>query len=537
MCAYFPAPKNTHYEILSNVKNITSISFGVVTRIKLLKTPIGYNSSSMKTLSTKVSKWCPQFMAVVSIGVVGLFIGLQTLAPSVGVVSVAVAQPIQSFPADKNVSNLKSFWIRIFTEFSDESTIVHDKTNPHIFYKVIKHKGVEHFARKRLVSRTEKAVIAQLSHIYRKLERKKKRGQISKKTDPKSIYTKSELELVKYVPKEMLLNPKQIRTLAKNVRNQQGMNNRVRDGIERSMMYLDYVRSEFANAGLPTDLAYLPHVESSFNYKAYSRVGAAGIWQFMPVTAKFYKLKVSKEVDERLDPIKSTKAAVKLLKDNYRMLDSWPLAITGYNHGVNSMRRAVKKFGTNDFSKIFLSYNHDTFEFASKNFYPSFLAAVEVAKNPAKYFSEFSNDAKSPLISPVVLEHPIRLSDMLRKFKISLENLRDYNPHIMKVAYKNNARIPKGINLYLPGAGSIDDGLNQHNIRRGGDGVSGINNGGGSNYLPKYENGEGLPPLKIDHQNPWFQEWEDAFPGMLSRKTKQENNVNKSKDLLASNSI
>jgi len=278
------------------------------------------------------------------------------------------------------------------------------------------------------------------------------------------------------------------------------MNNRVRDGIERSHMYLDYVKSEFEKANLPIELAYLPHVESSFNFKAYSRVGAAGIWQFMPATAKFYKLKVSKEVDERLDPIKSTKAAVRLLRDNYRQLESWPLAITGYNHGVNSMRKAVKKFGTNDFSKIFLKYNHDTFEFASKNFYPSFLAAVEVAKNPGKYFEEFATETKSPLINPVVLDYPLRLSDLVRKFKISVDYLKEYNPHIMTVAYKQNARIPKGINLYLPGSKWI----NEENSRE-------------QQTIPKYENGEGLPTLNIDHANPWFQDWEDSIPGRITK--------------------
>ncbi len=381
--------------------------------------------------------------------------------------NIAQCQPIQLFQQDANVTNLKNFWIKIFTQHSDEQTIVHDKTDPNLFYETIEHPGMEHFTRKRLVERTEKKIAATLKVISFKLGATNGKNKKKNKLNGASL-TKYEKQLISCLPKKKQKDASFIKKLATNVRSQQGMSNRVRDGIDRSMLYLDYVRSEFTNAGLPEDLAYLPHVESSFNYKAYSRVGAAGIWQFMPVTAKFYKLKVSKEVDERLDPIKSTKAAVKLLKDNYRQLDSWPLAITGYNHGVNSMRKAVKKFGTNDYSKIFLSYNHDTFEFASKNFYPSFLAAVEVAKSPDKFFTNMSANQKSPLIGPMVLDHSLRLADILTKFKISRDVLKQFNPHIMSVAFKRNSQIPKGVNIYIPNAQGDGNNENDKN-KNGGD--------------------------------------------------------------------
>ena len=84
--------------------------------------------------------------------------------------------------------------------------------------------------------------------------------------------------------------------------------------------------------GVPEEIAALPHVESSFNPEAYSKVGAAGLWQFMPSTAKRF-MRVDGIVDERLDPYSATEAAANLMLYNYRLLGSWPLTVTAYNHG------------------------------------------------------------------------------------------------------------------------------------------------------------------------------------------------------------
>src|ERR1700710_2447178 len=105
------------------------------------------------------------------------------------------------------------------------------------------------------------------------------------------------------------------------------------------------MEEEFRRLGLPTELTRLPFVESSFNVNARSRVGASGVWQFMRRTAKPY-MKVNKDVDERNDPIKSTLASSRVLKQNYMMLDSWPLALTGYNHGPYGVRGIVAKTHT-----------------------------------------------------------------------------------------------------------------------------------------------------------------------------------------------
>ena len=131
----------------------------------------------------------------------------------------------------------------------------------------------------------------------------------------------------------------------------------------------------------------LPHVESSFNPAAYSKVGAAGLWQFMRSTGRRY-MRIDNSVDERLDPFRSTEAAAQLLSYNYRLLGTWPLALTAYNHGAAGMRRAKEAMGTDDIVKIVRQHKSPSFGFASRNFYVSFLAALEIDSHPDKYFSD-----------------------------------------------------------------------------------------------------------------------------------------------------
>ncbi len=139
--------------------------------------------------------------------------------------------------------------------------------------------------------------------------------------------------------------------------------------------------------GVPEDLVYLPHVESSFNCQARSKAGAVGMWQFLRGTGKQY-LTINKRVDQRKDPLLSTRAAARLLRDNYARLQSWPLALIAYNYGTNGLVRATEEHNTSDFEYILDNHKERTFRFASRNFYAEFLAAKEIARNPDRYFKE-----------------------------------------------------------------------------------------------------------------------------------------------------
>jgi membrane-bound lytic murein transglycosylase D len=155
--------------------------------------------------------------------------------------------------------------------------------------------------------------------------------------------------------------------------------------LARSRKYLPMIRSELRKSNIPTDLAYLPHLESGFDVRAHSRAGAKGIWQFTRGGAKFAGLKVTngkkgrKSIDERLDPVRSTKAAIGHLADIQSRTGSWSLTITAYNYGHNGVARAIKKFGP-DYLKIRTHHKTRIFGFAARNYFPSFVAVRNVAQ-------------------------------------------------------------------------------------------------------------------------------------------------------------
>jgi membrane-bound lytic murein transglycosylase D len=135
---------------------------------------------------------------------------------------------------------------------------------------------------------------------------------------------------------------------------------------------------------LPEDLAYLPHVESSFQSSARSSAGAVGMWQFTKAAAKRF-MPAGKKVDRRHDPFASAIGAANYLSYAYSALGNWPAAITSYNHGIGGMKRAQNQMG-NDFARIVQDYAGPSFGFASRNYYAQFLAAREIASNPVQHF-------------------------------------------------------------------------------------------------------------------------------------------------------
>lgn len=152
--------------------------------------------------------------------------------------------------------------------------------------------------------------------------------------------------------------------------------------LARSGRFLPMIQEELAKAGLPLDLCYLPMIESGFRVTAYSPAKAVGAWQFIQSTGKLYGLTINKEIDERRDPVKSTRAAISFLADLYEDFQSWPLAIAAYNAGGGRVRRAVEKTGSNDFWTLAKS---PYLAAETKYYVPKLMAAIIVAKNPGKY--------------------------------------------------------------------------------------------------------------------------------------------------------
>jgi len=152
--------------------------------------------------------------------------------------------------------------------------------------------------------------------------------------------------------------------------------------LKRSGKYMPMIKEELSKAGVPEDLAYLVIIESGFSPKATSYARARGLWQFMPSTGRRYGLKMNYWVDERCDPEKSTKAAIRYMSDLYDEFTSWKLVLASYNGGEGRIRRAVQHCGTTDFWDIASS---DRIHRQTKEYVPRFMAATIIAKYPEKF--------------------------------------------------------------------------------------------------------------------------------------------------------
>jgi membrane-bound lytic murein transglycosylase D len=244
-------------------------------------------------------------------------------------------------------------------------------------------------------------------------------------------------------------DPNKFRDAAENVRVQQGIKERFEKGLEQSRKYLGTIRRVFREEGMPEEIAYLPLVESSFNNQAVSRTRAAGIWQFMPGTARIYKIRINSDVDERLDPAIATRAAARYLKRSYEMFGSWPLALTSYNHGQYGIATAIKTVGSDSFMKIVKQYDGRSFGFASRNFYAEFLAACRVMKDAEKYFGAI--DYEKPVVSDsVLLTKSLWVSTILNGSNLSREDIRIHNPALQSAVIFSRRPIPAGYRLHLP---------------------------------------------------------------------------------------
>jgi membrane-bound lytic murein transglycosylase D len=157
----------------------------------------------------------------------------------------------------------------------------------------------------------------------------------------------------------------------------------IRSWAKRSGRFAPGIRAALARAGLPKDLVWLSLVESSHNPEIFSPAGAAGLWQFVPETARIYGLTVDKWVDERLDPVRSTEAAVRYLDDLKRRFGTWDLAMAAYNMGHGGLSKAVRKYNTNDYWE--LSRHEAGVPWETALYVPKILAVAFVMKNPEAF--------------------------------------------------------------------------------------------------------------------------------------------------------
>lgn len=337
-----------------------------------------------------------------------------------------------NFPRPAALEPAVQLWIKVYTQITTNQGYIHDAVDMSVVYETVDLPAYASNAeRDRLVSNAKFRMVNALTAIAR--------GKRSKLSD-------TEARVLAAWPKGT--SGKTFAAAADNVRFQLGQADRFKEGLVRSGQWKPHIRSALAEYGLPVELEVLPHVESSFNPSAWSKVAAAGMWQFMPLTARDF-MQVDHVVDERMDPFAATEGAVKLLKRNYGLTGTWPLALTSYNHGAGGMLRAVKFVGSNDIGTIVQKYKGAAFGFASRNFYASFLAALEVDRHAERYFGPVQLDAPTNY-DMVALREYIPAKALAHSAGISLDELRQHNPALLEPVWSGEKYIPQGFMVRVP---------------------------------------------------------------------------------------
>lgn len=335
----------------------------------------------------------------------------------------------QHFPVFPVISKNVQFWEKIYAVYSLKQAVIHDIEDLSKIYQVVSLVDLNAPGAQQQNAAIQKQACEKYRSILTKLANQ----------GPSSP---EEQRVAALFPGK---NGRQEMALAAgNIRSQSGQKERFLAGVVSSGAYLAEMKKIFRSYGLPEELAHLPHVESSFNIKAYSRIGAAGLWQFTRETGKQY-LTIDSAIDTRLDPIAATHAAAKYLAHSYSTLNSWPLAITSYNYGLGGMMRAVNEEGT--YEKIFANYNKGYFKFASRNFYSEFLAARNVATYLEKNIGGVAPVANYRYMNLPRYAHVQEISDYLG---LPVGMIADLNPALRPPVINGEKFIPKGYPLRLP---------------------------------------------------------------------------------------
>ena len=360
------------------------------------------------------------------------------LAPMLLGVGRAAETP-ESFPQPPLLEPDVRFWIRVYTEVTTDQGLLHDDWDLGLVYEVLRFDPADS-------PRQRERIVAQAKARYAELLRRFASGA----TDNLTAHERRILHAFGEKP-----TPAQFRGAIERIRFQLGQADRFYEGLLRAQAYEANISRVLADRGVPAEIGALPHVESSFNPAAYSRVGAAGLWQFMPGTARRY-MRVDGLVDQRLDPYSATEAAANLMLYNYRLLGSWPLAVTAYNHGPGGLRRAQEELGTSNIEVIVKRYQGATFGFASRNFYVAFLAALEVDRHAEKYFGPLTHLPDAPS-SVVVLPDYIPVDALAKAFKVDLGALKVLNPALRPPIWNRARLVPRGYALRVPGSPQDSD--------------------------------------------------------------------------------
>lgn len=328
-----------------------------------------------------------------------------------------------SFPRPAALEPAIAFWKRVYTEVDSDRGFLHDARNLSVIYRTVDYdrREIEQYRRR-------------IQEDLQVLARGRRTG-----------LTGHQQQVLEAWPADV--TDEELAAAANRVRFQLGQSDRFVAGLIRSGAYREHIEQVAREKGLPVELAALPHVESSFHPGAYSHASAAGMWQFMRSTGQRF-MRIDHVVDERMDPYAATYAAMSLLEYNHNVLGTWPLALTAYNHGAGGLARAVRQLGSDRIEDVIAQYDGRAFGFASRNFYPQFLAVLDVERQARALFGVLQVDP-APEYREFELQAYVDAATLADHLDVSLEQLKFDNPALRPVVWEGGKRIPRGYTVKI----------------------------------------------------------------------------------------
>ena len=346
------------------------------------------------------------------------------------------------FPVPESLEAAVEFWQKVFTAYTSDQVVLHDERHLEVIYSVIdmsdlRIQGASELQIDRARIRRVRAEMSRISKALRDLAAG--RPVMNLPADLRSIPTQME---------HVAGGRSKYRRVAGTVRGQRGLRNRFEEAVEISGMFMPGIKRTLAEYGLPSELRCLPFVESMFNYRARSKVGASGAWQFTASTGRFF-LQMDEAVDARSDVLLAAAGAARKLRQDYESLEAWPLALTAYNHGAGGMARAVRRLGTRDIAVVVEQYKSRTFGFASRNFYVEFIAAVISFVERERHFP---NVEPFPEIrfDVALRDRYVALTDLAAATGVEMDRLAELNPALDRTVLAGALLVPPRYPLRVP---------------------------------------------------------------------------------------
>jgi membrane-bound lytic murein transglycosylase D len=310
---------------------------------------------------------------------------------------LASAERSGDFPVPPALAPAVAFWTDVFARYSGDQVVLHDRLEPGLVYEVIR------------PGDGPAAAIVLEKHVQAIMDGL----ALSRVWGPDSV-----TRLLLADPARRAAEP----LGRERIRAQRGMREAFAASLEAERMYRPVVLAALAREGVPSALAAVPLIESSYHPGAVSQAGAVGLWQLSRDTGQKY-LRIAGTVDERSDPVRASEAAARHLRELREALPNWPLALTAYNRGRSGVEQARRAVGSDDLGVLVTRYRGPGFGFASRSFYAEFLAALHVMRSPRHYFPD--------LALRRTVEYRVKRGDTLsavaRRYGVSATSLRVAN--------------------------------------------------------------------------------------------------------------